>query len=134
MAETAASPFAGPGPDQIHMDGLAKGEFNIQRCTSCGQHVYYPRALCHHCGSPALEWVAASGRGTVYATSVVRMRPEDGEHYNVALIDLEEGPRMFSRVIDIAPDAVEIGTPVAAFIGEIDGKTAVLFRPAKQGA
>jgi uncharacterized OB-fold protein len=112
---------------------LAKGEFNIQHCTACGHHIFYPRALCHRCGSADLEWIAASGRGTVYATSVIRVRPEQGEHYNIALIDLEEGPRMISRVVDVAPDAVRIGAAVEAFIGELDGQTAILFRPTDRG-
>jgi uncharacterized OB-fold protein len=131
MATATASPFSGPGPSQVFADGLARGKFNIQLCSACGRHIFYPRALCHHCGSPALEWVAASGRGTVYATSVVRVRPEEGEHYNVALIDLEEGPRMMSRVIGAAPEDIKIGTPVIAFIGDLDGEKAVLFRPEK---
>ncbi|HEX4111054.1 MAG TPA: OB-fold domain-containing protein, partial [Stellaceae bacterium] len=72
----------------------------------------------------------ASGKGTVYSTSVVRQRPEDGPDYNIALIDLAEGPRMMSRVTDIPAPEVKIGMAVEAYIGDLDKETLVLFRPA----
>jgi uncharacterized OB-fold protein len=59
---------------------------------------------------------------------VVRLRPEDGADYNIALIDLAEGPRLMSRVVDSAPQDVRIGDDVTAFVGEIDGNRVVLFR------
>lgn len=120
----------GPGPDAVFAAGLEKGEFRIQRCASCGRHIHYPRALCPDCGSADLESVLASGRGTVYATSVVRVRPGHGEDYNIALVDLAEGPRMMTRVVDTDPQDVRIGDGVTAFVGEIEGNRVVLFRPA----
>src|SRR3546814_7529570 len=60
--------------------------------------IFYPRAICPHSGSTNLEWRDASGRGTVYSTTVVRRKPDRGGNYNVALLDLEAGPRMMSRV------------------------------------
>ena len=74
--------------------------------------------------------MTASGRATVYATSVVRVRPEDGADYNIALVDLQEGPRMMTRIVDVAPEEVRIGDAVTAFVGEIDGNRVVLFRRA----
>ncbi len=121
------------GPDAAFAAGLAEGAFMIQRCGGCGVYIHYPRALCPRCGSPDLDTVRASGRGTVYATSVVRVRPEHGENYNIALVDLAEGPRMMTRVVDIAPEEVRIGDAVDAFVGEIDGDPVVLFRPAAGG-
>lgn len=118
------------GPDAAFAAGLAEGEFRIQRCGRCGAHIHYPRALCPKCGSSELEAVPASGRGTVHATSVVRVRPEYGENYNIALVDLAEGPRMMTRVVDTAPEDVRIGDAVTAFVGEIDGEKVILFRPA----
>ena len=85
--------------------------------------------MCPHCASTALTWVDASGEGTVHSTTVVARKAEQGGPYNVALIDLDEGVRMMSRVEGVAPDAVAIGQRVAAFIGRIDGKAAVLFSP-----
>lgn len=122
-----------PGPLKVFEDALARGEFTIQQCKDCGRHVFYPRQLCNHCGSSDLKWVAPSGRGTVYSTSVVRRRPDKGGDYNIALIDLEEGPRMLSRVVDVDPVEVAIGMPVSAHVGLIDEQPAVVFYNKEQG-
>lgn len=122
--------FTGAGPFKVYQENLANGEFRIQQCNGCGKHVFYPRALCKHCGSPDLKWVVPSGKAVVYSTSVVRQRPEKGPDYNVALVDLEEGTRMLTRIVDIAPGDVQIGMQVQGFVGEIDGEPAYVFRPA----
>jgi hypothetical protein len=79
-------------------------------------------------GSTNLEWVEASGRGTVYSTTVVRQKPPTPS-YNVALIDLAEGPRMMSRVEGIAPEDVRIGMPVKARIVREGEQPVVIFEP-----
>lgn len=89
--------------------------------------MFYPRVLCNHCGSASLKWVEASGRGEVYSTTVVRQKPEKGGDYNISIIQLDEGPRMMSRVIDVTPEEVKIGTKVTAHVGQIDEQPAVLF-------
>lgn len=124
---------SGPGPDQAWSNKLAAGDFEIQRCNGCGKYIFYPRALCHYCGSTDLDWVKASGQATVYATSVVRVRPDHGSDYNIALVDLAEGPRMMTRVVGVDPVEVKIGMQVTACIGEVDGEPAVLFKPAAGG-
>ncbi len=77
------------GADTFYFAHLAAGEFVIPRCNECARFHFYPRLVCPHCGSVDLTWQPASGTGTVYSTTVVR-RP-DGD-YNLALIDLAEGP------------------------------------------
>ena len=131
--ENSSKKITNPGPMQVYEDNLTRGEFKIQQCNDCGQHVFYPRQLCHHCGSSDLKWVAISGKGIVYSTSVVRRKPERGGDYNVALIDLEEGPRMMSRVIDLEPEEVTIGMSVSAHVGMIDDDPAVVFYNKEQG-
>ena len=106
------------GPEKQYFDKLAAGRFEIQRCAGCGKHVFYPRVLCPHCGGERLDWVAPSGRGTVYSTTVVRRKPADGGDYNIVLVDLAEGVRLMSRVAGIAPDQVKIGMAVAARIAD----------------
>lgn len=114
---------------------LAEGRFMIQRSASTGRHVFYPRLLAPGDGARDLEWVEASGRGTVHAVTVVRKK-DPADSYNVALIALEEGPRLMSRVDGIAAEAVTIGLPVRARIlpeGEVmpDGARPLLvFVPA----
>jgi len=127
-------PSAAPGgPDARYFAHLAAGDWRIQRCGGCGSHVFQPRVMCPDCGSGDLEWVAPSGSGTVYSTTVIRRRPDRGGDYNVCLIDLAEGVRMMSRVEGVAPEAVRIGMPVAARLAEQDGQTVVVFDPAEKG-
>ncbi|MEO0821427.1 MAG: OB-fold domain-containing protein [Pseudomonadota bacterium] len=121
--------MTGPGPEAEWRAHLAEGRFMLQRSRSTGAHVFYPRVAAPGSGETDLEWVEASGRGTVYATTCTRQRPEKGGDYNIALIDLAEGPRMMARVEGIAPDAVTIGLAVRARIGELAGEPAVIFEP-----
>lgn len=123
--------FEGPGPEARFKAALAEGKFMIQRSAGTGAHVFYPRTVAPGTGNADLEWVEASGAGTVYATTVMRQRPEQGGDYNIALIDLAEGPRMMSRVEGIAPDAVTIGMAVIARITTPEGgEPLVVFDPA----
>ncbi len=121
--------FDGPGPEAVFRAHLGEGRFMIQRSASTGAYVFYPRLVAPGTGEADLAWVEASGEGTVYATTVARRRPSSGGDYNVALIDLAEGPRMMSRVVGIAPDAVTIGMRVRAKVDELNGAPAVLFEP-----
>lgn len=70
----------------------------VQRCRDCGAHQFYARPFCLACESDALEWVGSAGRGTVYSATTVRMRvrPDLDPPYDVALVELDEGPRMLS--------------------------------------
>jgi uncharacterized OB-fold protein len=131
MTSAPADTFAGPGPDKVFQDHLREGRLMLQRCRQSGGFIFYPRVLEPGSGRADLEWAPASGDGVVHATTVVRQRPEKGGDYNVALIELAEGPRMMSRVVGLAPEAVRIGMTVKARIDEIDGTPAVLFEPAR---
>ena len=86
-----------PGVQAQHQAQLNAGQFLIQRCTGCSQHVYFPRESCPHCGAHDLQWVAPSGYGTVYSTTTIARKPEAGGNYNVSLIDLDEGVRLMSQ-------------------------------------
>jgi uncharacterized OB-fold protein len=113
-------------PELEYQAFLAEGRFMLQRCRDTGRFVSYPRVAVPGTGSTNLEWVPASGRGTVYSTTVVRQKPP-APNYNVALIDLAEGPRMMSRVLGLPPEEVRIGMPVAGKIIMEDGQPIVVF-------
>lgn len=117
------------GPQKQYFDSLAAGSFRIQRCEACARHVFYPRIQCPHCGADRLSWTLASGLGTVYSATVFRRRPADGGDQQIALVDLDEGVRMMSRVEGIEPGAVRIGLRVQARISEQDGAPLVVFDP-----
>ena len=116
-------------PETEYQNFLAEGSFRIQRSRTSGRHIFYPRVIEPGTGSTDLEWVEASGRGTVYTTTVIRQKPPT-PNYNLALIELAEGPRMMSRVVGVAPEQVKIGMPVRAKIVQEDGQPLVVFEPA----
>lgn len=119
-------PDAAGGITARHQAALRQGRFLIQHCGGCGRHVYYPRELCPHCGSGELDLVAPRGTGTVYSATTVRRKPEAGGDLNVALVDLDEGVRLMSRVEGVAPDAVRIGQRVRARVLQREGADAVV--------
>ena len=130
MSQHALLTAEGNGPDQVFLSYLRQGKFMIQRCRATGQHFFFPRVMAPGTGSRDLEWVEASGDGVVYSTTVMRQRPEKGGDYNIALIDLAEGPRMMSRVVDVPPEEVRIGMKVKAVIHQVDGQPLVVFHSA----
>lgn len=97
-------------PNGVFVAHCRKGELAYQRDTTTGTAVFYPRVIAPGTGTDTLEWQVSAGLGTVYATTVVHTRGADP--HNVALIDLDEGFRMMSRVEDIAPMEVRIGQRV----------------------
>jgi len=117
------------GPEEQFRRHLREGRLLLQRSRRSGRFVHYPRVAEPGTGDRDLEWAACSGLGTVYSTTVVRRRAEQGGDYNVALIDLDEGVRMLGRVDGLAPADVRIGQRVRARIAELDGELAVVFDP-----
>lgn len=132
---TPTPPDAVGGIAARHQAALDQGQFLIQRCGGCQQHVYFPRELCPHCGSDALVLVAPSGTGTVYSATTVRRKPEAGGDVNVSLIDLDEGVRLMSRVDGLPASDVRIGQRVQARVLQREGAAAiVVFDPVGAGA
>jgi uncharacterized OB-fold protein len=109
---------------------LEAGRFMIQRSRESNRCFFYPRVAEPGTGSTDLEWVEASGQGIVYSTTVVRQKPP-APSYNIALIELAEGPRLMSRVDGLAPESVRIGLAVRAVIKREDDKPILVFEPAR---
>lgn len=124
----ALPPFlVGLAGAQAHYFGkLAQGVFEIPRCMDCGRAHFYPRVCCPHCCSQGLVWIVPSGRGVVHATTVVR---RIGGDHNVCLVDLEEGPRLMSRVVDLPAQEVRIGLPVQARVETMRDGPLLVFAP-----
>lgn len=115
-----------------HQQALDQGRFLIQLCGACGRHVYFPRAVCPHCGADEPALVPPAGTGTVAAVTVIGRKPDAGGNYHVCLVDLDEGVRLLSRVEGVAPDAVLIGQRVRARVQVSEGKGLVVFDLEKQ--
>ena len=117
------------GPEASWRAALAEGRFMLQRSLSDGTYVFPPRTMAPGTGADDLEWVEASGNGSVYSVTVISPKPPL-EPYNVVLVDLDEGPRVMSRIEGVAAADVKIGMRVQARIGEEAGAPILLFDPA----
>lgn len=105
---------------------LAAGRFMLQRRRGSGEYFFYPRIAAPGSGDEDVEWAAASGAGTIHAVTIVRRKPPEPD-YNVVLVDLAEGPRLMSRVVDCVNEDIRIGASVRARIDESDGETILIF-------
>jgi uncharacterized OB-fold protein len=107
---------------KTYWDGAKKHELLIRRCQDCGRHYFYPRDFCPSCLSSNVDWVKASGRGTLYSFTVCH-RPaqgfEDDVPYNIVLVELEEGIRMMSTVVGCSEDDLKIGMAVEAIYDDV---------------
>ncbi len=97
-----------------------------------GGTFFYPRVASPGFGETDLEWVEASGRGEVYATTVIRQKPPAPD-YNLAIVQLAEGPRMMSRVEGLPPEAVRIGMRLVAHIA-VEGEVPLVVFTATEAA
>ena len=95
----------------------------LQRCAGCGHSRFPPRLVCPHCLSEEAAWTPVSGRGRVYV-SLVMMRPpglawEDAVPFSLAMVELDEGVRLWSNVVGCDPDTVRIGEAVELLYDDV---------------
>jgi uncharacterized protein len=114
-------------------DAARRHELTIQRCGACKSYVYYPRDRCPRCFADQLEWQRVSGRGRVYSYTIVRRASArsfgDGP-YVLAIVELEEGPRMTSNIV-APPEKIRVDMPVEVFFDDVTpDRTLVKFKPA----
>lgn len=113
-------------------DGLAAGELRIQKCEGCGALHHPPVVRCPGCGAYEFGWQVASGRGRVYShVEPVHPRfPAFDPGYVVGLVELEEGTRLVTNIVDIDPERVAIGLPVELVVRKQNSEQPLpLFRP-----
>ena len=124
-----------PQPTQLskpHWDGCREGVLRVQRCSDCGVFVFIPQPVCTGCLGGNLTWVESSGRGTLYSYTVVHrpQQPAFDVPYTVAVVELEEGWFMLSNLVDVLPEAIEIGMPLEVTFREMSSEIALpYFRP-----
>ena len=94
---------------QAFWDAASQGKLLIKKCTACGEVHFYPRNICPFCFSDKTEWIEASGKGTVYSFSVMRRAPVP---YAIAYVELAEGPRIMTNIVDCDLNAIKIGQAV----------------------
>jgi uncharacterized OB-fold protein len=118
-----------------YWSALREGRLLLRRCRACGAHHHYPRPFCPACWSDDVEWVEAAGGGTLYTHSTVYVNdlPPFGPQvpYTAAVVELDEGPRLMTRVVDCAPEALAIGMRVELRTEPVtDEVTMAVFAPA----
>ncbi|WP_405779745.1 Zn-ribbon domain-containing OB-fold protein [Streptomyces sp. NBC_00859] len=137
-APAATARFDLPEPDaftESYWAAAGEGRLLIRRCGECGRPHHYPREFCPHCWSDDVTWEQASGRATLYTWSVVHRNdlPPFGQRapYVAAVVDLAEGPRLMTEVVDCPQDALRIGMALGVTFRELaPGVSVPVFRAA----
>lgn len=131
----ALDPVAPLTPDSRRFwEGAASGILSLPRCCTCRRLIAYPRSFCPHCGADEVEWETLSGDATVYSFVVVhKSRNRDWTErapYVPAIVEIEPGALLTTRIVDCDPSTVSVGMPVnVTFEKRPDGVTVPNFRP-----
>ena len=139
LPDVTDAPLPKPRPQptpvsQPFWDALRAERVELQRCDDCGRWVYYPRSRCPTCFSEHLTWTPVDGLGTVYTFTVAEQPTAppfaDEVPQLLAIVELAEGVRVSTTLVDADPAAIRVGTPVApVFDHGDDGLTLLRFRP-----
>lgn len=118
-------------------DAAKEEKLVLQKCKACERHIFYPRIACPHCFSDDIEWVEASGRGTLYSFTVVENNAPSAFMkdlpFVVALIRLEEGVQMLSNVVDCDFSELRCDMPVEVTFEKLNEEfTLPKFRPVRK--
>lgn len=121
-------------PDtQPFWDATRQGRVLLPRCKRCAFVIWYPRSHCPECGHAHVEWFEASGWGSIYSFTVVRRGEgvyRDVPLYVLALVELQEGPRVLTNIVECNIEALRIDLPVHAVFSSTGDTAALLrFRP-----
>ncbi len=129
MAQDRKIPAPVVNPEnKSFFDAASNGKLLIKKCSACGEHHYYPRAICPHCFSDQTSWTESSGNGTIYSYSV--MRRGTPVPYAIAYVTLAEGVTMLTNIVDCDLDAIRIGQAVRVVFKPTEGGAAVpMFVP-----
>jgi hypothetical protein len=138
--EEAPTAYTKPLPEPTEVsrpfwDAARDHRLLIQRSKKTGQHVFYPRAVSPFGPDDELEWVEASGRGSVYSYTIAR-RPTGPQWagdvpYAIAIVELEEGVHMTANIVECDPDSLRVGMPVEVTFQDVTPEVALpQFRPA----
>jgi uncharacterized protein len=136
---SSGQPLPAPAPPvnpetKPYWDATARGQLLVRQCQDCQALIWYPRAHCPECASPRTRWLPVSGRGRVYSYTVNYRGegPYQGcEPYVLAYVELEEGPRMMTNIVEADQEALQVGLPVEVVFHDTGEASALpRFRPA----
>lgn len=126
--------LTGPKPlidddNRVFWEGMKEYKLMLQHCDDCQKYIFYPRIICPHCYSEKTTWKETSGQGEIVSYTIVRraMPPfKEQTPYVVALIQLDEGVRMISRITN-NPDEVKIGNRVSVVYEQMNQELTLPF-------
>jgi len=130
-----AKPSPKPTPETSHYwEGTAHGELCLQRCSSCANVFFYPRASCPRCSSFDVEWFVASGRARLHTYLISHYAAPgfaDDAPYAIAVVELEEGPRMMTNIVGVAntPENLELDMELEVVFEQRGDFAVPVFRP-----
>jgi hypothetical protein len=132
-----SGPLPVPTPEtRPFWEAARRHELSVQRCRACGRHFFDPRVVCPHCLADDVEWRRVSGRGTVHTFTVVHRGQRNfplPAPYVIAIVELDEGPRLMTNLVGIEPDPakIRIGLSVEVVFEDVSPDVALpRFRPA----
>ena len=117
-----------------YWEGCRRHELLIQKCRKCGALRFYPRPMCPECNSMEYDWIKACGKGRVYSWTVAvrQFHPAFEVPYVIAIVELEEGVRMTTNVINCKPEELYVGMPVEVIFEDVSEEITIpKFRPIK---
>jgi uncharacterized OB-fold protein len=140
MATASSKPLPRPLSPEVtrpFWEAATRHELVMPRCTTCDHLFFYPRSECPRCLSNHLEWVRVSGRGRLHTYTIVYQPANaafrDDTPYIYAVVQLDEGPRMVSNVVQCDLDAVKVDMPLEAIFDDVTPEcTLVKFKPASR--
>jgi len=116
-----------------YLDAAREGRLHLQKCPRDG-FFYYPRTRCPECLGDDWTWADTSGRGRVYSYTVDRVGLDPAQRERlplvVAIVELDEGPRLTTNIVGCTPEDVKVGLPVEVTFEDLGPETLVLFQPA----
>jgi uncharacterized OB-fold protein len=134
VTDTIVKPVPRASPvTQPFWDAAREERLLVQHCRACGRWVFYPRQRCPLCWADELEWREACGRGHLASFTIMERAGHpafiDDVPYVVALVDLEEGPRMLTNIVEVNPSDLEMGQGVQVVWQHLDDHSLPQFRP-----
>jgi uncharacterized protein len=124
-----------PSPETApYWEAASRGELCIQRCAACRDYYFYPRPSCPHCGSLDVEWVRVSGKGRLHSYLINHVPGpgfEDRGPYAIAIVELEEGPRLMSNIVGVenTPEALVLDMELEVDFEHIGDVAIPVFKP-----
>ena len=117
-------------------EGAKRHELLIQKCRNCGNFFFYPRSICPHCLSYEVDWVKVSGLGKIYSFTISYRYPSPGFKqevpYNVAIVELDEGVRLMTNIVECRDEDLKIGLPVEVIFEDVTPDISLpKFKPLK---